>query len=313
MSRLQFSGHETFALRAGWPKKAYDAAVFDERLFGQDAAVARLGVGKNMVRSIRHWGLATGVIEEDGYGAVAPSAFGHWLLADDDAKAPGADPYLEDAGTPWVLHWHLCRMPGPATLAHFVFGIWRGADLSAAALGALAEALDPWVLARGGTPPALGTLRRDVEALRATYLPPRAARGDLDDRLASPLADLGLVRLVDDEPHVRRGATRRVPPWVMAYAVLDLWQRHHPGRETLALGEALTAEGSPGRAFGLDPNAAFDLFDAMERDGGAPFVFRDSAGVQQLYRTPGTSARPLDALARHYARAEAVRLSGAAA
>ncbi|WP_420455951.1 DUF4007 family protein [Rubrivirga sp.] len=60
--RPQFSGHETFALRAGWPKKAYDAALKDPEIFGADAAIARFGVGKNMVRSIRHWARALGVL-----------------------------------------------------------------------------------------------------------------------------------------------------------------------------------------------------------------------------------------------------------
>ena len=65
-SRLQFSGHETFALRAGWPRKAYDAALVDPAVFASDDAIARFGVGKNMVRSIRHWALATGMLEEAG-------------------------------------------------------------------------------------------------------------------------------------------------------------------------------------------------------------------------------------------------------
>ena len=79
-ARPQFSGHETFALRAGWPKKAYDAAAEDAAVFSGDAAIARFGVGKNMVRSIRHWALAAGVLDEAGRGLVAPGALGLYLL-----------------------------------------------------------------------------------------------------------------------------------------------------------------------------------------------------------------------------------------
>jgi len=70
----QFSGHETFPLRYGWLKKVFDAVFFYEQegriadtknLFLSDDSIARFGVGKNMVSSMRHWANAAGVIEED--------------------------------------------------------------------------------------------------------------------------------------------------------------------------------------------------------------------------------------------------------
>ena len=63
--KSSFSGHETFVFRYTWLKKAVDAVLADSRVFAQEDAIVTLGVGKNMVRSIRHWGLATGVLEEE--------------------------------------------------------------------------------------------------------------------------------------------------------------------------------------------------------------------------------------------------------
>jgi hypothetical protein len=66
----QFSGHETFPLRYGWLKKAYDAVSDTEgdednkRVFLGDDAIARFGVGKNMVASMRHWATVAGIVEE---------------------------------------------------------------------------------------------------------------------------------------------------------------------------------------------------------------------------------------------------------
>ncbi len=53
----KFAGHETFTLRYGWLKKAVDATQERQDLFLQDDALVTLGVGKIMVRSIRHWEL----------------------------------------------------------------------------------------------------------------------------------------------------------------------------------------------------------------------------------------------------------------
>lgn len=59
-----FGGHETFTFRYGWLKKGVDGLEQQPDIFGQESAMVQLGVGKNMVRSIRHWCLATQVIRE---------------------------------------------------------------------------------------------------------------------------------------------------------------------------------------------------------------------------------------------------------
>jgi hypothetical protein len=60
-----FAGHQTFAFRYFWLKKGLDLVCSDSEAFQRDDAVVRLGVGKNMVQSIRHWCLATRVVEGD--------------------------------------------------------------------------------------------------------------------------------------------------------------------------------------------------------------------------------------------------------
>src|SRR5436309_10342574 len=99
-----FSGHETFPFRYPWLKKGFDAVREDGEVFVRDDAITTLGVGKNMVRSIRHWCLAAGILEEnrEGLSGLRPTALGTLLLAD-----AGLDPYLDDPATLWVLHWQI--------------------------------------------------------------------------------------------------------------------------------------------------------------------------------------------------------------
>src|SRR3972149_1998131 len=111
----RFAGHETFTLRYGWLKKAVDAVNEDPLTFTRDDALVRLGVGKNMVRSIRHWGLATGILEEDSQAnnrgrSIRPSPLGKLLFS-----RRGLDPYLEDPATLWLLHWQLAGSPESPT------------------------------------------------------------------------------------------------------------------------------------------------------------------------------------------------------
>lgn len=99
MARPIFSGHESFACKSHWLKRGYDF-VRGENNFNDDDAVVRLGVGKNMVASIKFWLKAIGLLKDAGLVALA-----NYLFDDDNGK----DPYLEDIGTLWLLHFLLIQ------------------------------------------------------------------------------------------------------------------------------------------------------------------------------------------------------------
>lgn len=110
MARPIFSGHESFACKSHWLKRGYDF-VRGENNFNDDDAVVRLGVGKNMVASIKFWLKAIGLLKDAGLVALANHLF------DDDN---GKDPYLEDIGTLWLLHFLLIQT-GYATIYKTTF------------------------------------------------------------------------------------------------------------------------------------------------------------------------------------------------
>ena len=90
--KFTFSGHESFQCRHLWLKKGYDF-VNKKKSFHNDDAVVELGVGKNMVSSIRFWMKAFNLLT----ALDELTDFAHRLLSDD-----GYDPYLEDEGTLWL-------------------------------------------------------------------------------------------------------------------------------------------------------------------------------------------------------------------
>jgi hypothetical protein len=66
--KLRFAGHETFACRASWLHKGLKYFKKEATLhsFTNPDAVVDLGVGKNMVLSIRFWLQAFGLVSEQG-------------------------------------------------------------------------------------------------------------------------------------------------------------------------------------------------------------------------------------------------------
>ena len=277
MPATQFSGHETFPLRFLWLPKAVRAAAADPEVFRDDEAIAQFGVGRNMVRAMRHWGLATGTLQpvEGTRADIEPTLWGTATFGDG-----GVDPYCERAETAWRLHWELCRDPERATLWHFLFGVWRGGGID---LETLAHELAPWLAERDAEPPSASTLKRDFLCLAACYAPARS--GDAEDAALSPLASLGLVTRSAGTLYLRAGRRAGLTPQVFADAVLDYWDAVVPDRQTLAVDQALTHAGSPGRVFLLSQDQAFELVEAVGVLPDAPFRFDSTAGVQQLYRS----------------------------
>ena len=105
-----FAGHQTFALRSGWLKKGLDAvqdpSVGGESVFRRPDAIVTLGVGKNMVQSIRHWVLVTQMAADEDRGRlIRTTQIGEKLFG--KGRQGGWDPFLEDDATLWLLHWQL--------------------------------------------------------------------------------------------------------------------------------------------------------------------------------------------------------------
>lgn len=95
--KCTFSGHESFPCKTLWLKKGYDF-VKNGKNFNDPTAVVDLGVGKNMVSAVRYWYKAFGLSDESGTTWIAD-----YVLD----SLTGKDPYLEDLGTLWLMHFLL--------------------------------------------------------------------------------------------------------------------------------------------------------------------------------------------------------------
>lgn len=111
--KMTFSGHDTFHCRLFWLKKGFDYVSTRER-FKDDSGVT-LGVGRNMVNSIRFWLKAFGISNEQN--SVDPLF--EKLFSDN-----GWDPYLENEATLYLLHYKLCA-ENHATIYNMIFREFR--------------------------------------------------------------------------------------------------------------------------------------------------------------------------------------------
>lgn len=111
MGKYTFSGHESFHCKTTWLKRGFDF-INDGHSFNDEDAVVKLGVGKNMVSSIRYWMKSFGLLNQDN----TLTLLADFLYND----RTGKDKFNEDVSTLWLLHYSLVRNEA-ASIYNFTF------------------------------------------------------------------------------------------------------------------------------------------------------------------------------------------------
>lgn len=278
MSSPVFARHETFHPRYGWLKKGFDEAIRDSEIFISDDAHVRLGVGKNMVRSIRYWCHAFGVLEFDENAPgrskpSIPSPFGQRLLGPE-----GYDPFLEDLGSLWLLHWQLLR-GGEATGWYYAFFRHTRPELSADDLVAgFQQTLESEF---PGTSVAVSSLKKDALCVLRMYGDPPRRRVS-EETIQCPFAELNLLAPTGTPKTFafRMGDKPGLSPELLTATCLEYAGIRAEVR-TIGIPTLLHGEESPGLAFKLTESV---LYHALEQVVVArpDFGLSDTAGVIQL-------------------------------
>ena len=281
----QLSGHETFPLRYGWLKNAFDAisecdgVQGNKAVFSADEAIARFGLGKNMVASMRHWAAVAGVITDgEEPNSLVTTDFGRKILC-----ADGLDPFMEHPSSLWLLHWQIAGHPKKTTW-YWSFSNYSGTTFERENL---TRGIEKVAKDRNWTRVSASGIKRDVECFVRTYVPRNVTtQASHEDTLESPLAELGLIKAIGKRDGFRfvRGPKTTLGPSVFLYALIDFWCTYSRAH-TLSF-EAIAYEpGSPGRVFLLDENDVADRLLSLEEFTNGEFNWSETAGLKQVLRS----------------------------
>ena len=274
--RLQFAGHETFPLRLLWLHKAYDACAngaATRGTFQEQGAIARFGVGRNMVLSMRHWAIAAGGIEETD-DKITPTAFGRRLFDRED----GVDRYLEDPTSLWLVHLALAGTPEHTTTIFFAF---NGLGAQVFDRDLVVTSLTDHLASRPSQRLSRDTLKRDAEVFVRNYVLKDDAAEDASEPL---LAELGLIQELRPSGQFEfvRGPRPTLNDAVFALA-LERWRaRWARTATTLSVEQASYAPGSPGRVFKLDEDSVLQRLVRIEEITNGALTWTDTAGLRQV-------------------------------
>lgn len=274
--RPRFSGHQTFPFRYGWLEKAYQY-VKEGKSFSDPDALVHLGVGKNMVESIKYWGEIFGLLDDDGITPFAKD------LLDPET---GWDPYLEDDASLWLLHWKLCSQSNFMTAATLLFGEMHTTDFDRQDLLDLLRKRDSQYRVRATS---TATLERDIECCLKMYAPLRTSgkKRVLELSYACPFQELGLLSPLEGSSKLSFsiGPKNGLPPEIIGYAIWEYMRSSK--RKSLRLKEVRFDDYAPGQLFMLDESSLEEAILQLHssRQWGQYFNLTDSAGIETVYCT----------------------------
>ena len=295
MSKFRFTGHESFQCRNLWLKKGYDFVKQEKRDFNDDLSVIDLGVGKNMVSSIRFWTKAFGILKRED---EKPTWIANYLFGN-----KGADKYLEDVGTLWLLHYKLISKE-EASIYSLVFNEFRKQRIEFTK-DHLKKFLENKCTEEGESH-SLNSIDTDIGVFLKSYLTPDSEDGrkSIEDQYSALLIDLDLVKKFNnagfndkDWYKIESSEREQLPIEIFFYAILD----NYSDNRSISIHKLLNDKNSPGLVFALNPDALVKKVKALANTFYG-IVYKEDAGVRELQINKDYKTK--DILDQYYGRSK---------
>lgn len=287
--KFQFSGHETFTFRQNWPFKIVDfcnSAISRGEApdFNDPDAVVTLGVGKNMVSSMKWWGMQCGFLDNTEK-SIAPSSLSQLIFGGNDVNIPEPlDPYGESKAVAWIAHWNLLKEPNRFTAAWFLFNVYNDQLVTR---DKLQKKISEFAKTNG-VKISENTIKRDIEIVFRSYCPTGTNKKELSEDTADCLfSDLNLITTMEDPIfEISRSVRTTLPTSLFAWAVLDHWEMLNQisDSNTLDWFDIAFAANSPGRVFKLNESDLNERLEDFETLTDGKIAWADQLGIKNLVR-----------------------------
>lgn len=282
LTRSSFGRHGSFQLRYGWLTKGFLALKEDKNIFSTDNATAVLGVGKNMVGSIKYWLKATSILNSNN----EISNFGYKILDEYDT-------YLEDDATLWLLHLQLAQNKEVSTSIYWLFNQFHKVSFTAEeAFIAL-----KYFLSNGNNKIQVSedTLKTDIAVMLRMYAPHKSSKNHIEDMLESPLSLLNLIGYHDGKYHFTQSKREQIPVEIIAYAINE----HFIDTKVIPIKELICGDNlALAKIFKISEESLILCLEKLINKYPKYYQLREDAGIFQLHILE--KSKQIDFLKQYY-------------
>ena len=280
MADMKFKAHQSFFIRKGWLSKGIRAVERNGAVFmpsNSKEAMDELGLGSNQVVALRYWLGAIGFMVKAGDNKSHELTPLCKLILE-------RDPYIEEMGTLWAIHYNLACNKKEATSWYWFFNRLKAKTFTKSDLAAGIQKYAAQNNSDGrektSKGKALSSIESDIDCILNTYISHERLGGKPvlpENVIDCPLGDLGILDVDNRQLRTYRkkpAVSSALPELLVLYAVIGMLSSKRgidvpvwaEGNE-VPLGELLLGEFSPGLLYNLDSVVLLGKLYELENDG----------------------------------------------
>lgn len=262
--KLKLKRHESFSIREGWLAKGIKNVKEYGNVFALQNATDILGIGTNIVKSLKYWMTATKLIEEKNREI---------MLSDFGSIINEYDPYLEDIFSWWLIHINMITNIDDAYIYNLFF---NKCNIKTFTKRELYEKLYALLINEKLTFNE-NILQDEVNMIIKTYTIDEKIDNP-ENNFICPLSELNLLKKVDRDTYEKnRPEIRNLPFWVVYYIICLLLD----DRDNISIDELLKEENSPAKLLNMDKNLINEYLDEMKKND--LIIINRTAGLNMVY------------------------------
>ncbi len=262
--KLKLKRHESFSIREGWLAKGIKNVKEYGNVFALQNATDILGIGTNMVKSLKYWMTATKLIEEKNREI---------MLSDFGSIINEYDPYLEDIFSWWLIHINMITNVDDAYIYNLFFNKCNIKTFTKRELYEKLYAL----LTNEKLTFNENILQDEVNMIIKTYTIDEKIDNP-ENNFICPLSELNLLKKVDRDTYEKnRPEIRNLPFWVVYYIICLLLD----DRDNISIDELLKEENSPAKLLNMDKNLINEYLDEIKKND--LIIINRTAGLNMVY------------------------------
>ena len=243
---MKFRAHDTFFIRKGWLNKGLrnvnaDAGVF---MGTKGNPMDVLGIGANMVKALRYWLQAVKLTSEPASGRKEQTftEFGKIVFEN--------DPYIEEMGTLWLLHYQLASNKEDATAWFYFFNEFKASEFTKEDF---VKQLSNYIRINGEEV-SERSLEDDYTCIINTYVSRMKSNPEKvqpESNIDCPFGELGLIDIANKKDKLYKKTTPKkdlIHPLVVLAVILD----QANGKDEIKISAIQNDPCNVGKIFNLD-------------------------------------------------------------
>jgi hypothetical protein len=275
---MGYSQHQSFYLRDRWLSKALKNIEVNNSFFFEKDAFEKVGLGKNMVQSLKYWIVATKLYREEKEGNTKYHQITH--LGKYINQKDRAIKYKNTAG---LLHHSLATNEDVSTTWYWFFNVYNETVFTR---DEVLEELAKWVQNRETRVVAEKSLKRDIDCLIKLYTT-GGSIADPEEVILSPLYKLHLLEEKNGVIYKKEANFTDENLLLIGYTLLKYGETHHTN--IISLDDIVHKDGLLGKLFNMKRSSIVTLISNWTEHSEYPAVFTRTNNLDTL-RLPEVSA-----------------------